>query len=53
MSAFSAPVEELLEAALEGEFTVVDASGRPATHPPIPLYAGARGPRNSTPRFCC
>ncbi len=34
------PVEELLETALVGEFTVVGAGGRPITHPLIPLYDG-------------
>jgi len=34
------PVEELLNVALVGEFTVIDAKGRPITHPMIPLYDG-------------
>jgi general stress protein 26 len=34
------PVEELLERALSCELTVVDANGRPVTHPLIPLYDG-------------
>ncbi len=36
------PVEQLLEVALVGEFTVIGADGRPVTHPLIPLYDGAR-----------
>ena len=36
------PVEELLEAALVGELTVVDGTGRPVTYPLIPLYDGER-----------
>ena len=36
------PVEDLLEAALVGELTVVDATGRPVTYPLIPLYDGER-----------
>ena len=34
------PVEALLETALVSELTVVDPSGRPVTHPLIPLYDG-------------
>jgi len=34
------PVEELLEAALVGELTVIRPDGRPVTHPLIPLYDG-------------
>ena len=34
------PVEALLEAALVGELTAIDASGRPVTYPLIPLYDG-------------
>lgn len=33
-------VEELLDAALVAEFTVVDPNGRPVTYPLIPLYDG-------------
>jgi general stress protein 26 len=33
-------VEALLEAALVSELTVLDPSGRPVTHPLIPLYDG-------------
>ena len=40
MSTLPAPIEELLETALVAELTVVDASGRPVTHPLIPLYDG-------------
>jgi general stress protein 26 len=40
VGALPAPVEELLERALAGELTVIDPSGRPVTHPLIPLYDG-------------
>lgn len=40
MNALPTPIEELLEAALVGELTVVDATGRPVTYPLIPLYDG-------------
>jgi general stress protein 26 len=36
------PVEALLDAALVGELSVVDANGRPVTYPLIPLYDGER-----------
>ena len=36
------PVAELLDKALVGELTVVDATGRPVTYPLIPLYDGER-----------
>ncbi len=36
------PVEDLLEVALVGEFTVIGRNDRPVTHPLIPLYDGAR-----------
>ena len=36
------PVEALLDAALVGELSVVDATGRPVTYPLIPLYDGER-----------
>jgi general stress protein 26 len=36
------PIERLLDAALVGELTVVDGSGRPVTYPLIPLYDGER-----------
>jgi general stress protein 26 len=42
MSTLPEPVEELLEAALVGELTVIDSSGRPVTYPLIPLYDGER-----------
>jgi general stress protein 26 len=40
VSALPAAIEALLETALVGELTVVDARGRPVTHPLIPLYDG-------------
>ena len=40
MGALPDPVEELLNAALAAELTVIDPSGRPITHPMIPLYDG-------------
>jgi general stress protein 26 len=42
MSSLPEPVEELLEAALVGELSVVDGNGRPVTYPLIPLYDGDR-----------
>ncbi len=36
------PVEQLLEAALVGELTVVGPNGRPIAYPLIPLYDGER-----------
>jgi len=42
MSTLPEPVEQLLEAALVGELSVVDATGRPVTYPLIPLYDGER-----------
>ena len=42
MSTLSAPIERLLDAALVGELTVVDATGHPVTYPLIPLYDGER-----------
>jgi general stress protein 26 len=42
MSTLPEPVEQLLEAALVGELTVVDPRGRPVTYPLIPLYDGER-----------
>ena len=42
MPALPEPVEQLLDAALVGELTVVNASGRPVTYPLIPLYDGER-----------
>lgn len=40
MSNLPEPIERLLEAALVGELTVIDANGRPVTYPLIPLYDG-------------
>ena len=42
MGVLPEPVEELLNAALVGELTVIDDRGRPVTHPLIPLYDGER-----------
>jgi general stress protein 26 len=42
MGVLPEPIEELLNAALVGELTVVDERGRPVTHPLIPLYDGER-----------
>ncbi len=42
MTTLPEPVEALLDAALVGELTVVDAGGRPITYPLIPLYDGQR-----------
>ena len=42
MAAMPSPVAELLEAALVGELTVIDADGRPVTYPLIPLWDGER-----------
>ena len=42
MPTLPAPVEDLLDVALVGELTVVDARGRPVTYPLIPLYDGER-----------
>ncbi len=36
------PVEQLLDAALVGELTVVNRAGRPITYPLIPLYDDGR-----------
>jgi general stress protein 26 len=36
------PVSKLLDAALVGELTVIDADGRPVTYPLIPLWDGDR-----------
>jgi len=40
MATMPTPVAQLLERALVGELTVVDAKGRPVTYPLIPLYDG-------------
>src|SRR5918997_1366856 len=42
MATLPEPVERLLETALVGELTVVNATGRPITYPLIPLYDGRR-----------
>lgn len=42
MGTLPGPVETLLDAALVGELTVVDATGHPVTYPLIPLYDGER-----------
>jgi general stress protein 26 len=42
MSTLPEPIEALLEAALVGELTVVDAHGHPVTYPLIPLYDGEK-----------
>ena len=42
MSTLPEPVQELLNAALVGELTVVDETGRPVTYPLIPLFDGER-----------
>ncbi len=40
MGVLPEPIEELLDTALVSELTVIDPSGRPVTHPLIPLYDG-------------
>jgi len=40
MGTLPQPIEELLDAALVAELTVVDGKGRPVTYPLIPLYDG-------------
>ncbi len=40
VGALPEPIEALLETALVAELTVIDAKGRPVTHPLIPLYDG-------------
>jgi general stress protein 26 len=42
MATLPEPVEALLDAALVGELSVVDSTGRPVTYPLIPLYDGER-----------
>ena len=42
MATVPGPVAALLEAALVGELTVIDADGRPVTYPLIPLWDGER-----------
>jgi general stress protein 26 len=40
VSTLPAPIAELLDTALVAELTVIDSSGRPVTHPLIPMYDG-------------
>jgi general stress protein 26 len=40
MGALPNEIEDILKAALVCEFSVVDARGRPVTHPMVPLYDG-------------
>jgi nitroimidazol reductase NimA-like FMN-containing flavoprotein (pyridoxamine 5'-phosphate oxidase superfamily) len=42
MGALPEPAEDVLRRALVSEFTVLGPSGRPITHPMIPLYDGER-----------
>jgi hypothetical protein len=42
MTTIPEPVTRLLDAALVGELTVIDRSGRPVTYPLIPLWDGER-----------
>jgi len=42
MATLPEPVTTLLDAALVGELTVIDAGGRPVTYPLIPLWDGER-----------
>ena len=42
MATLPEPVQRLLDAALVGELTVVDGTGRPVTYPLIPLSDGDR-----------
>jgi general stress protein 26 len=42
MTTLPEPIEALLDAALVGELSVVDPTGRPVTYPLIPLYDGER-----------
>ena len=42
MATLPEPVTLLLDAALVGELTVIDAGGRPVTYPLIPLWDGER-----------
>ena len=42
MATMPTPVAELLDRALVGELTVIDANDRPVTYPLIPLYDGER-----------
>lgn len=40
MATMPTPVAELLDSALVGELSVIDANGRPVTYPLIPLWDG-------------
>jgi nitroimidazol reductase NimA-like FMN-containing flavoprotein (pyridoxamine 5'-phosphate oxidase superfamily) len=40
LGALPEQVEDVLNAALVAEFTVIDGRGRPVTHPMIPIYDG-------------
>ena len=42
MATLPEPVERLLDVALVGELSVVNAAGRPITYPLIPLYDGSK-----------
>lgn len=42
MTTVPGPVTKLLDAALVGELTVIDADGRPVTYPLIPLWDGEK-----------
>src|SRR5438105_791401 len=42
MGAFPEHIERILDAALVSELTVVNAAGRPISHPMIPLYDGEK-----------
>ena len=42
MPVFPENVDRILDAALVGELTVINSSGRPITHPMIPLYDGEK-----------
>ena len=42
MGTFPEPIENLLNAALVSELTVVDPAGAPVTYPLIPLYDGTK-----------
>lgn len=42
MATMPTPVAELLESALVGELSVIDANGRPVTYPLIPLWDGEK-----------
>ena len=42
MGAFPDRIERIIDAALVAELTVISSSGRPVSHPMIPLYDGQR-----------